>query len=148
MAATVGNYDERRERIIMVAEYVMATGSSSRNTADFFSKNYFNISNATVSEYCKEYEKLFPLRKDEIRSAIEKNKEKTIKDPEVLDRVLLNTNLVLEHGLSIAEISQTTGVNYWTVYKDLTERLKMVDESLYYQVRERFKENSLENIKR
>lgn len=148
MASTVGNYDERLRRIIKVGEYVASTGSSTRATAKYFSENEFKISNYTVSEYCKEYQKMFPNKANEITSVIDQNREKTIKDENVVARVMQNVSYVLDDGLSLEEISNLTGVNYWIVYRDLTERLKSLDVDLYNKIKEIFTENRNNNIKR
>lgn len=148
MARTVGNDEEREQRIQMVGEYVIQTGSSTRETTAFFSENFFSISNYTVHEYIKLFIKKYPQRKEELQKAIEGNKEQTIDNPEVYNRVMYNASLVINANMSIEEISQTTGVNYWIVYRDLTDRLKRINEELYYTVKSIFEENKNGNLKR
>lgn len=148
MAQTVGNYEERDKRIELIGEYVLSTGDSTRNTADYFSKNFFRISNNTVSEYCKEYLRRHPDRKGLMDKVIENNKAQTIDNESVSNRVFNNANLVINNGMTIEEVSKATGISYWTVYRDLTDRLEKLDKELYDEVKRRFGDNSMGNIQR
>ena len=51
MAATFNN-EERERRIKLVIDYILKTGASYRETAKFFTENYFKISHVTVKDYC------------------------------------------------------------------------------------------------
>lgn len=148
MAKKVETEEERLRRIIAVGEYVSENGTSSRKTAEYFSKNFFPISNNTVSEYCKLYIRLYPHKSAALVEAIKNNKEKTIEDEDVLKRVLYNASLVTEEGYTIEEISNMTGVSYWTVYRDLTDRLEKADPELFEGVKNIFSKNRNNNIKK
>ena len=142
MAATVPNDDERDERVQKVAEYVIQTGASYRQAAAYFTDNkIFEISYVTVADYCRRYAKHYPQKREELQKVIASNTEKTLSDEEVRTRVLNNANLLLE-GLTIEEIAASTATTYWTVYRDLTERLPQVYPELAIQVQEKLQSNS------
>ncbi len=146
MAGTLKNEEERNKRILMVGEYVKTTGSSTRKTAEYFTKTYFNISNATVSDYCVRYMKLRPEEVEELRDRIDSNIPKKIDDPEVEQRVLGNTILFL-NGLTVSEIAEKTNQDFWTVYRDLTKRLRLLDSELYENVSSALTEDSRKNLR-
>ena len=61
---------ERIRRIEIVGKYFLDTGSSTRDIADYISKNHFDISNKTVSVYIKKYAEIHPDKSDEISELI------------------------------------------------------------------------------
>lgn len=119
---------ELEKKVIEVCEHIITTKDSYRKTA-----KVFGISVATVSDYCKRYERLNPHRYLILKDVILSNSEKTIKDKEVEKRVLKNAKLVIS-GKTIEEISVDTGVDYWVVYRDIKKRLKDIDSRLYEEI--------------
>lgn len=146
MAQNIKDEEERNRRVLMVGEYVKVTGASTRKTAQYFTKTYFHISNATVSDYCARFMKLRPDEVDELREKINSNAPKTINDPEIKKRVLENTKLFLS-GLTVNEIVETTNQDFWTVYRDLTKRLKLISLELYEEVAASLVEDTRKNLK-
>lgn len=146
MAQNIEDEEERNRRVLMVGEYIKVTGASTRKTAQYFTKTYFPISNATVSDYCARFMKLRPAEVDELREKINSNAPKTINDPEIKKRVLENTKLFLS-GLTVNEIVESTNQDFWTVYRDLTKRLKLISLELYEEVAASLVEDTRKNLK-
>ena len=147
MASKVENDEEREKRIIMVGEYVEKTGASARKTAEVFSRTCFKISNVTVCDYLQRFIKMRPEEVDAIRDSIDINIIRDIKDKTVQKRVLENTKQFLS-GMTIQEIADNTGTSFWTVYRDLTRRLKALDEETATEVKNRLEDNRKSNLRR
>ncbi len=146
MARKVESEEERIRRIILVGQYLEKTGESTRKIAKHFTETYFNISNCTVSDYCHRYMTMRPEEVDIIKGRIDANAEKTVNDPVVRKRVLDNAELY-RSGMTVEEISIATGVDFWTIYRDLKRRLPIIDASLYEnEIKPLLIENSSENI--
>ena len=124
----------KHEKIVLIAEYILNTGSSARDTAKYISKKYFPISNVTVSSYCKEYISMYPKKGEQLIKIINAKKVDNIKDKEVEFRVYNHTKLLLS-GLTIKEIEKLSGSSYWTIYYDVTRRLEKLDKSLASKVK-------------
>lgn len=146
MAKNIKNEEERNRRVLMVGEYIKNTGASTRKTAQYFTRTYFNISNATVSDYCARFIKLRPYEVDELREKIDSNIPKTIDDPIVKKRVLENAKLLLS-GLTVSEIAESTNQDFWTVYRDLTKRLKLISPELAEEVKAYLTEDTRKNLR-
>ena len=86
------------------------------------------------------------MTKEQILSIIESNKEDSIEKHEVRERVLKNLKLALS-GYTVEEISVRTNTSYWTVYRDLRERLPKIDEEYYKQVVLLLNENKERNLR-
>lgn len=134
---------EREERIILVGDYFMETGASTRQIAEYFSNNFFKISNATVCDYIKKYKKLKNLDR-EIEKKIKENSPETISDKNVAKRVLKFAQLYLKDNKTIEEIADETKTEYWTVYRDLTDRLKQLDSEVFEAVSEKMSQKKHE----
>lgn len=129
--------EERLERIEVIGKYFLDTGASTRDIAKYFTDNYFDISNKTVSLYIKEYMNSHNEKKDKIKDLIDNNTEKSIEDLETRERVLTVARLVLQ-GLTKEEISNELGVSVKTVERDISSRLPMIceqdeDYKIYYK---------------
>ena len=146
MAKKVESDEERDRRVLLVGEYVMNTGSSTRKTASFFTKTYFSISNATVSDYCGRYLKMRPKDVDILRGKIDANMVLDAKNPLVRKRILDNTKLFLT-GLTVNEVAQKRNLSFWTFYRDLNTRLKMIDYNLYLEVQDLLTLDSKRNLR-
>ena len=145
MASTLKNDEEREERVLLVGEYVKETGASTRKTAEYFTKTYFPISNYTVSDYCKRHMKMKPSEVELLKDKIDLNTAKSINDEAIRERVIRNADLLLS-SLSINEIVSLTNVSFWTIYRDLTKRLQIVDNTKYNLVKELLIDHSKENL--
>ena len=146
MASTLKNDEERNERIILVGEYVKNTGASTRKAAEYFTRTYFPISNATVSDYCARYLKMRPEEVDSLRGKINENTVKDLNSPEIAGRVLRNAELFL-NGLTVNQIADITNSSFWTVYRDITKRLQILNPAMYEEVQGRLIDNSKGNLK-
>ena len=147
MASKVSTEEEREERIIAVGEYIKETGASTREVAAVFSRTCFKISNVTVSDYLHRYMKMKPGEVDALKDKIDSHIAKDVNDIEVQKRVLENTKLFLS-GMTIQEIADNNGESFWTVYRDLTRRLKAIDEKTALEVKNRLEENRKSNLVR
>lgn len=136
MATTVPSQMERDRRIILVGDYFLNTGYSTRKISRIFSsdnENYFKISNATVCDYINRYKLYYPDKAEQIDSLIEANKGSSIKNPLVIKRLSEVYNLAIR-GFNITEISEKLGVGYWTIYYDIYIRLNKIDKTKYNEV--------------
>lgn len=139
--------EERRKRIILVGDYVSKTGSSTRNTAKYFTENFFSISNFTVSEYLKLYLKINPEEKNNIYNIIESNIPKSIEDEKIKNRVITASNMIL-NGYTIEETAKELDSSFWETYRDIHYRLKKIDEDKYALITQILKKHSNENARK
>ena len=51
-------------------------------------------------------------------------------------RVLLQARVMLESKLTVREVAKIIGLSKSTIHKDLTEKLKYIDEDLFLEVSE------------
>ena len=128
--------EERLERIELIGQYFFETGASTRDIAKYFTDNYFEISNKTVSLYIKEYMNTHNEKKDKLKDLIDNNTEKSIEDFETRERVLTVARLVLQ-GYTKEKIADELGVSIKTVERDISSRLPMIceqdeDYKIYY----------------
>lgn len=145
MAQKVFDEDERKRRIELIGEYRVMTGESTRNIARYFSEREFKISNATVQDYIERYKNMHPDKKPIIDQQTLENIPKTVKDPETKIRVLKIASLIL-YGCSIEDVSNKTKIPYWIVYRDIKNRLPMIDKKLSDEVNKLLKNRSMENL--
>ena len=148
MAANIKDEEERNRRIIMVGEFIIEHPSmSTRKIADYFSKNYFRISNATVHDYLERYKKMIVENREQIEKIMNDNKAKSIADNDVVERVKLVTKKYLEENKTIEQISMELGINFWTIYRDLNVRLPLLNQELSKLVEEKMNNSKIENLK-
>lgn len=139
--------EERNKRIVMVATYILETGNSTRETAKFFSDNFFPITNVTVYDYCKRYINKYKNKEINLKTIFDTNKQKTINDNNIRERVYNNAKLLLD-GLTVGEISEKTKISYWVVYRDISDRLQKLDQELYLDIKDLLFKRKLDNFKR
>ena len=145
MASKVSD-TEREKRIYLVGTFFLAEKSSIRKTAVFFTENFFSISSATVHDYLNRFINKYPNTKEQVLEIIKSNKEESVESSEVRERVLRNLKLFLS-GYTVEEISVSTNTSYWTVYRDLKERLSKISEEYYNQVLVLLNENKERNLR-
>lgn len=146
MARTLNDEEERNRRIELVGSYIIKTGSSIRDTVEYFNENFFKISIPTVVDYRNLYLKRHPQFKVEMQKIINQNSPETIESEEVKNRVLKIAKLI-NSGFTISEIQNKFNASYWTIYRDI-ERLKKLDEALYNEVKKIINERVKENIRK
>lgn len=127
-----------------VADYIIATKSSTRKTAE-----HFHISNYTVHNYMTVRLKKIDNEKYKlVKEILNLNKPKTVKDDEVINRInfLIKS---LHEGLSIVEIAKVLEVNPSQLYKDIQLRLHiipgMTDEKLK-EIKTLLEQNKKDNL--
>lgn len=148
MAANIKDEEERNRRIIMVGEFIIEHPSmSTRKIADYFSKNYFRISNATVHDYLERYKKMVLEDREQIEKIMRDNKAKSIEENAVVERVKQVTKKYLEEDKTIEQISMELGISCWTVYRDLKTRLPLLNNELSKLVEEKMNNSKIENLK-
>lgn len=147
MAANIKDEDERDRRIIMIGEFIIQHPEmSTRKVAEYFSKNYFSISNATVYDYFERYKQMRPDDIKTIEQIMYNNRAKGIKDENIVERVKKVTRKLLEEDKTVNQIAEELKIGFWTVYYDLTERLPLLNGELYRLVEERMSERVIKNI--
>ena len=147
MAANVSSEEERERRIIMVGEFIIEhPNMSTRKIAEYFSKNYFSISNATVHDYLIRYKKMCLIDQKRIEKIMNDNRAKSIEDNNVVERVKKVTKKYLEEDKTIEQIAIELGINFWTVYRDLKTRLPLLNNELYKLVEEKMNERINDNL--
>ena len=146
MARTLNDEEERNRRIELVGSYIIKTGSSIRDTVEYFNENFFKISIPTVVDYRNLYLKRHPQFKVEMQKIINQNSPETIESEEVKNRVLKIAKLITS-GFTISEIQNKFNASYWTIYRDI-ERLKKLDEALYNEVKKIINQRVEENIRK
>ena len=145
MARTVQDDEERDRRIKLVGRYRVDTGSSTRAIAKHFSETEFPISNATVSAYIEEYKKINSFAKQTIDEQTYENIPDSIKKPEIRKRTLKVAELI-KQGFTIEEITKSLEEPYWVIYRDIVNRLPMIDKKLSDSINQILKERSLDNL--
>lgn len=131
MPANIKSDKERERRVEIIGEYFLETGASTREIANYISSSPdydFEISNKTVHDYIKRYIEMHPEKEDEIKDIINKNTEKSIEDPKVVERVLNVARLVL-NGYTIEESAKILDITYKTAERDINPRLKQLGEN-------------------
>ena len=145
MAANVDDV-EREKRIELVGDYFYNQNTSVRKTTEFFSMNFFPISVATVYDYLNKYMKKYPDKEEKIKEKLHSNKATSIENRDIRNRVINNARYILL-GYTIEEVSKYTKTSYWTVYRDLTERLPKIDLKINEEVMNLLNERKMGNLR-
>lgn len=133
--------EERIEKVKEVADYIIATGDSTRNAA-----KAFNISNATVSTWMSDLLKKIDYEKYcLVKEKLAENTPKTVEDDEIRNRVLDAANLII-HGFTVEEIAKKMNVTTNIINEDLQTRLSRISTILDDQVKIIQRQNSLNNL--
>ena len=138
--------EEKKKRILQIADYIIETKSSTRKTAKYFKENFFPISNATVHEYM--HTRLIKIDLEKYRQVmgiLKENSPKSIDEIEVKIRVLRASSLSLQDFTS-PEIAQILHSTVDIIYHDLTERLPKIDEKIGKEVSRKLNENRFSNL--
>ena len=130
MARTVLDENIRNERIVLVGEYVKKNKASTRKAAEYFSKDQFKISNATVSDYITRFAKLKSAQINKIKEDIINLSKQEVKDTTTLTRVIKAGELFTS-GYPIEAIADTLNEDVYTIHRDIYNRLEYADKGLY-----------------
>lgn len=148
MAANIKDEEERNRRIMMIGDFIIEHPyMSTRKTAEYFTKNFFHISNATVYDYLERYKQMVLKNGDEIRQIMYSHKAKSVEDDTVSERVMLVTRLFLENNKTVKVIATELELSPWIVYYDLKLRLPLINEQLSNLVNEKMNEDVMQNLK-
>ena len=147
MAANIKDEEERNRRVMMIGEFIIQhPDMSTRKTAEYFTKNFFHISNATVYDYLERYKQMVLKNGDEIRQIMSNHKAKGINDENVINRVKIVTQKLLDEDKTVEQIATDLNIGFWTVYYDLTERLPLLSNELYKLVEEKMNGRVMSNL--
>lgn len=138
---------ERDRRIDLIGDFFVQEKTSVRKTTKFFCDNFFPISSTTVYDYLKRYMNKYPERKNLVLEILSNNKEDSVEEESVRNRVMNNLKYALS-GYTVEEISSLSKISYWTVYRDLSDRLSKIDMKLSNEViivLDKRKRNNLRN---
>lgn len=148
MAANIKDEEERNRRVMMIGEFIIEhPDMSTRKTAEYFTKNCFPISNATVYDYLERYKQMVLKNSDEIRQIMYSHKAKSVEDDAVTERVMLVTREFIEKNKTVKIIAHELDLSPWTVYYDLKIRLPLLNEQLSNLVNEKMNEDVMQNLK-
>lgn len=128
MARNLKDDEERNKRVLEVAEYVIKTGASTRQTAKYFTENKYSISNATVNDYLRN--RLPKLNKElaiEVDKILKANTPKTVEVVEVRKRIYQAVSLLFQ-DYTISEIAKELNSTFDIIYDDLTIRLPKIED--------------------
>lgn len=137
-----------KQKVLLIADYVIKTGDSTRKTAKYISDNHFKISNCTVSKYLNELlPKIDAERSEKVKKIIKENTPKTMDTVTVRKRMYESVSLLLK-GYTIKEIASEFGETEWTIYNDIQNRFMKLetDEKLKNEVKNVLKKHSIENL--
>ncbi len=147
MAANIKDEEERNRRVMLIGEFIIEhPDMSTRKTAEYFTKNFFHISNATVYDYLERYKQMVLKNGDEIRQIMYNHKAKGINDENVINRVKIVTQKLLDEDKTVEQIATDLNIGFWTVYYDLTERLPLLSNELYKLVEEKMNGRVMSNL--
>ena len=149
MASNMIDDKERQRRIELVGDYRFQTGESYRKIAKYFSSKEgidgFDISETAVKSYVELYMKNHPEKREIMLKQTEENISNSIKNDEVRKRVLKVADLIIQ-GYYLEQISEFLKEPYWVIYRDVNNRLTMIDKKLYDKVKELMSERSQKNL--
>ena len=118
---------------------------------DIFTDNYFRISHVTVKDYCSRVINQNTEIGKELEKIIEENTEKGINDDEVIKRIVNVSNIYASTDFTISEIAENLGLSFWTVYRDITSRIKKINidlpEGLLEKIDEKLESDKISNLK-
>ena len=134
MARTVLDDDIRNERIVLVGDYVKKNKASTRKASEFFTKYYFDISNATVSDYITRFSKMKNAEITKIKERLQDGYKKSLKDKKILERVIKAGEL-FSSGYDVEYISEKLKEDIKDIYSDINNRLIYANKKLYEEVK-------------
>lgn len=132
------------KRVVSAAYDYLAQGASYRKVAPLYKVSY-----VTIKSWFDKY--LFQIDRELyglIKAAAEFRAEKTISNPEVLNRVSKAVALMIKEDKTIKQIAEELGSTEWTIYGDLVRRLpaiKSLGDEYYESVREALSRHSINN---
>ena len=148
MAKTYSNLrdEEKKKRILLVADYVIENKASTRLTAKFISNNHFPISNVTVHTWLqKNLIKLDPVRYQKVSEILKFNTPASVEDATTKSRVFAAAKCILL-DYTVDETARELESTRDTIYDDLTSRLPKLDKKIADDVKKKLQEHKLTNL--
>lgn len=148
MAKTYSNLsdEEKKKRILLVADYVIENKASTRLTAKFISDNHFPISNVTVHTWLqKNLIKLDPVRYQKVSEILKFNTPASVEDAATKSRVFAAAKYILL-DYTVDETARELESTRDTIYDDLTSRLPKLDKKIADDVKKKLQEHKLTNL--
>ncbi len=148
MAKTYSNLsdEEKKKRILLVADYVIENKASTRLTSKFISDNYFPISNVTVHTWLqKNLIKLDPVRYQKVSEILKFNTPASVEDATTKSRVFAAAKCILL-DYTVDETARELESTRDTIYDDLTSRLPKLDKKIADDVKKKLQEHKLTNL--
>ena len=148
MAKTYSNLsdEEKKKRILLVADYVIENKASTRLTSKFISDNYFPISNVTVHTWLqKNLIKLDPVRYQKVSDILKFNTPASVEDAATKSRVFAAAKCILL-DYTVDETARELESTRDTIYDDLTSRLPKLDKKIADDVKKKLQEHKLTNL--
>lgn len=148
MAKTYSNLsdEEKKKRILLVADYVIENKASTRLTAKFISDNHFPISNVTVHTWLqKNLIKLDPVRYQKVSEILKFNTPASVEDAATKSRVFAAAKCILL-DYTVDETARELESTRDTIYDDLTSRLPKLDKKIADDVKKKLQEHKLTNL--
>ncbi len=138
---------EERQRlelfIIMESNYNI----SFRKIKKELEKYDINVSHVTIKSDINRLLIQNPIKYEKIIEMLGENKPQTIKDESVRNRVLLVAKYI-KSGFTIEEISESIKIPYWTLYRDIKNRLIKINQDLYQEVEQILTEHKMNNLRK
>lgn len=142
--------EEEKKQFLLKQADMYLSGMSYRQIAKEVGQSYVTVRDNITTKM-----KSFDSDKyDEVLKKIDDNKEKTVDDSAVRERILEAYKLLTEEDKTIAEIASALKTTEFTIYRDLTKRLKSLNEkapeiitdSMMTRVVEVLKRHSMDNL--
>ena len=138
---------EERQRlelfIIMESNYNI----SFRKIKKELEKYDINVSHVTIKSDINRLLIQNPIKYEKIIEMLGENKPQTIKDESVRNRALLVAKYI-KSGFTIEEISESIKIPYWTLYRDIKNRLIKINQDLYQEVEQILTEHKMNNLRK
>ncbi len=148
MAKTYSNLsdEEKKKRILLVADYVIENKASTRLTSKYISDNHFPISNVTVHTWLqKNLIKLDPVRYQKVSDILKFNTPASVEDAATKSRVFAAAKCILL-DYTVDETARELSSTRDTIYDDLTTRLPKLDKKIADDVKKKLQEHKLTNL--
>ena len=127
--------------ILLIADYIIKTHSSIRQTAQFF-----GIGKTTVLDKIHEKLPYISIRKyKEVFDVLMENKSFNTNNKEVIDQIVICYNLIT-NGISSQEICEKLGIGRNVLQRNLTTRLRKINKQKADEVSLILKDNQLQNL--
>lgn len=129
--------------IIMESNYNI----SFRKIKKELEKYDINVSHVTIKSDINKLLIQNPIKYEKIIKMLGENKPQTVKDESVRNRVLLVAKYI-KSGFTIEEISESIKIPYWTLYRDIKNRLIKINQDLYQEVEQILTEHKMNNLRK